>query len=130
MEGQPWRSTEHYFQAQKFIGTPYVEVIQNCNTPRKALDTSREFEFWKRDDWNDVKLKVMYLALLAKFTQHERLSALLLSTGRRKIAEHTFTDNVWGDGGDGRGQNYLGKLLMDVRCVINGHRDKKTLIKD
>ena len=94
-----------------------------------ALDTSRKFDMWIRGDWNKVKLEVMYLALLAKFSQHEQLKQLLYSTGNRKLVEHTFSDNVWGDGGDGRGQNYLGRLLMNVRCVIGGHKDKKTVIR-
>ena len=94
-----------------------------------ALDTSRKFDSWKRGDWNETKFKVMYVALLAKFSQHERLRALLHSTGKRKLVEHTLSDKVWGDGGDGRGENYLGRLLMDVRHVIGGHKENKTVIK-
>ncbi|QDU94018.1 NADAR domain-containing protein [Lignipirellula cremea] len=54
-------------------------------------------------------------AVLAKFTQHEDLRELLLSTGDAKIVEHTENDDYWGDGGDGRGKNMLGRVLMDVR---------------
>ena len=36
--GNTWRSSEHFFQAQKFIGTPYADIIRNCETPRKALE--------------------------------------------------------------------------------------------
>ena len=57
----------------------------------------------------------MYVALYAKFTQHERLRWLLLDTGERKLIEHTSHDSYWGDGGDGSGQNKLGQLLMKVR---------------
>ena len=53
----------------------------------------------------------MYVALYAKFTQHERLRKLLLETGDRKLVEHTCQDSYWGDGGDGSGQNRLRKLL-------------------
>lgn len=47
-----------------------------------------------------------------KFSQHEDLKQKLLATGNRKIIEHTKNDNFFGDGGDGSGQNHLGRLLM------------------
>ena len=54
-------------------------------------------------------------ALLAKFSQHEELTEILLGTGNAKIVEHTSNDSYWGDGGDGSGKNVLGRLLMEVR---------------
>jgi len=54
-------------------------------------------------------------ALNAKFTQHDALKRLLLGTGNRQLVEHTSNDDYWGDGGDGSGQNLLGKLLMELR---------------
>ena len=68
-----------------------------------------------RRDWESVKVNVMREAVLAKFTQHDDLRELLLSTGDAKIVEHTERDDYWGDGGDGRGKNMLGRILMDVR---------------
>ena len=35
--------------------------------------------------------------------------------GDAKLVEHTTNDSYWGDGGDGRGRNMLGQLLMQVR---------------
>ena len=40
---------------------------------------------------------------------------MLLDTGDRKLVEHMNWDSYWGDGGDGSGQNKLGKLLMKLR---------------
>lgn len=57
----------------------------------------------------------MKKAVLAKFSQHEDLRVLLLSTNESKIVEHTEHDRYWGDGGDGRGRNMLGRILMEVR---------------
>ena len=62
-----------------------------------------------------VKVAVMRDALRAKFTQHPELSELLLGTGDAKLVEHTENDDYWGDGGDGRGKNMLGRLLMLLR---------------
>ena len=62
-----------------------------------------------------MKLNVMYDAIRAKFTQHAELRQLLLDTQDAKIIEHTENDDYWGDGGDGKGKNMLGKILMKVR---------------
>ena len=65
-------------------------------------------------------MDIMRVALYAKYTQHQRLRDLLLGTGDREIVEHTSNDSFWGDGGDGRGQNVLGKLLMELRDQLLG----------
>ena len=54
-------------------------------------------------------------AVLAKFSQHEDLRAVLLGTGDALLVEHTERDSYWGDGGDGSGKNRLGHILMSVR---------------
>ena len=61
----------------------------------------------------------MYVALYAKFTQHQELKKLLVETGGRPLIEHTANDSYWGDGGDGSGQNHLGRLLMKLRKELS-----------
>ena len=121
LDGKLWPTTEHYFQAQKFIGTPYEEAIRKQPNPRGAFDMSRDpiVSRWKRGDWDRVKDDIMLKCLRAKFAQHKDLKDKLLDTGDRKLIEHTFNDSYWGDGGDGSGQNKLGKLLMQVRKEIS-----------
>lgn len=36
----------------------------------------------------------------------------LLATGDAELIEHTRNDRCWADGGDGKGANHLGRLLM------------------
>jgi ribA/ribD-fused uncharacterized protein len=60
----------------------------------------------------------MSKALTAKFTQHPELKALLLGTGDARLVEHTENDSYWGDGGNGRGRNMLGQLLMQLRTKL------------
>jgi ribA/ribD-fused uncharacterized protein len=57
----------------------------------------------------------MRKAVRAKFTQHPDLRAILLGTGDARLVEHTENDSYWGDGGDGSGKNWLGKILMEIR---------------
>jgi hypothetical protein len=35
------------------------------------------------------------------------------------LVEHTENDSYWADGGDSSGKNMLGKILMEVRDVLN-----------
>ena len=121
LDGKTWPTSEHYFQAQKFVGTPYVEQIRNLPRPRDAFDLSRQSQVsqWLRSDWEQVKLHVMHKALQAKFSQHSHLRDMLVKTGDRQLIEHTTRDSFWGDGGDGCGQNHLGKLLMKVRSELD-----------
>ena len=120
LDGKSWPTTEHYFQAQKFVGSPFTEVIRNLQRPREAFDISRNpsVSRWRRKDWDEVKIDVMRKALLAKFTQHKDLRDLLLGTGQRYLIEHSPYDNFWGNGGDDSGQNHLGSLLMEIRRTI------------
>lgn len=68
-----------------------------------------------REDWNDVRLNIMYGLLWIKFNNNDDLKRLLLSSGNEELVE----DNSWGDRFWGRcngvGENNLGKLLMIVR---------------
>ena len=76
-----------------------------------------------RRDWESAKVNVMREVVMAKFTQHPELRELLLSTGDAKLIEHTANDDYWGDGGDGRGKNMLGRILMDVREQLRNEHD-------
>lgn len=116
--GTTWPTSEHYFQSQKFVGTPHEEEIHGAETPMKAANKARSRKRPLRHDWDDVRLDVMRTALRAKFTQHSELRALLLSTGDATIVEHTTNDAYWADAGDGTGENMLGKLLMELRSEL------------
>ncbi len=122
IDGVPWPTTEHYFQAQKFVGTPYVNKIRNSSSPRDAFSLSRDpvISHWRRSDWEEVKMDVMRKALYAKFTQQLGLKQTLIRTENRKLVERSPYDSFWGDGGNGTGQNHLGKLLMELRAKLQG----------
>jgi ribA/ribD-fused uncharacterized protein len=113
--GKTWPTTEHYFQAQKYAGTPREEEIRRAATSKKAAELGRSRKHPLRRDWERVKDAIMHAAVLAKFTQHADLREVLLSTGDAVIVEHTEKDAYWGDGGDGSGRNVLGQILMRVR---------------
>jgi N-glycosidase YbiA len=110
-----WKTSEHYFQAQKFAGTEHEEELRLVDSPMVVARMGRDRKRPLRKDWEVVKDDIMREALRAKFTQHEDLKKILLETGDAYLVEHTTNDSYWGDGGDGSGRNMLGKLLMELR---------------
>jgi N-glycosidase YbiA len=119
LEGREWPTSEHYFQAQKFAGTPSEEEIRLAPTPSEAARMGRQRKRPLRTDWEAVKETVMYAALEAKFSQHPEIRRQLLATGEARIVEHTRNDTYWADGGDGSGRNRLGELLMRLRKSLS-----------
>src|SRR5271166_1848320 len=115
LKGKIWPTSEHYFQAQKFAGTPDEEEVRLAKSPMVAAHMRRGRKRPLRKDWESVKDRIMHGTVLAKFTQHAELRAILLGTGESVIVEHTEKDRYWGDGGDGSGRNRLGQILMEVR---------------
>ena len=127
LEGRLWPTSEHYFQAQKFVGTEHEEAIRLAKSPMVAARMGRSRERPLRSDWEMVKDDVMRAALRAKFGKYAALRTLLLSTGDAELLEHTTNDRYWADGGDGSGENRLGQLLMELRTELlaesaAGHR--------
>jgi ribA/ribD-fused uncharacterized protein len=115
IKGKTWPTSEHYFQAQKFAGTPDEEEVRLAKSPMIAARMGRSHTRPLRKDWESAKDSIMHEAVLAKFTQHAELREVLLGTRDAKIVEHTENDAYWGDGGDGHGKNRLGQILMRVR---------------
>ncbi|QBD74828.1 NADAR family protein [Ktedonosporobacter rubrisoli] len=118
MDGKWWPTVEHYFQAQKFAGTTYAEKIRNASSPKQAADMGREHRYPLRHDWEQVKDNIMLQAVLRKFTTHEQLRDLLLSTGEEELIENSPGDYYWGCGADGSGKNKLGQILMQARAIL------------
>ncbi|OZG74065.1 swarming motility protein YbiA [Hahella sp. CCB-MM4] len=117
LKGKVWPTSEHYFQAMKFLSAEDQEQIRKAKSPMLAARMGRDRKKKIRKNWDSVKNSVMKEALLAKFSQHDDLKNLLISTRPAKLVEHTSNDSYWGDGG-GRGKNMLGQILMEVRETL------------
>jgi len=118
LDDKLWPTTEHYYQAQKFItiDPDYSEKIRLSKKPRDAFNLGQTHEI--RVDWNKVKDDYMRLAVITKFYFHDNIQKILLSTGKETLIEDSPVDYYWGCGKDGTGKNMLGKVLMEVRGVI------------
>ena len=117
-DGIVYPTVEHAFQAYKTTDINKRKEIAAQPTPGKAKHLGRHVEL--RDDWQEIRINVMYAALKEKFKDLE-LRTKLLSTGNAELIEgNTWSDNFWGDCHcpkcrSIKGENNLGKLLMKIR---------------
>lgn len=118
LDGKWWPTSEHYFQAQKFAGTPHEEIIRLAKGPKAAATMGRDRKRPLRQDWEQVKDHVMRTAVYHKFKSHPDIREILLSTGNEPIVEESPIDWYWGCGADYTGQNRLGEILMEVREIL------------
>ncbi len=118
-EGREYPTSEHAYQAGKARKESVREWILNAPTPSLVAMAAHGLYVWDvNPDWASVKFDRMRQVLRAKFTQHEDLKELLLSTGNVRLVEETKTNNavnrLWGEV-NGKGKNMLGVLLMELR---------------
>ena len=115
-DGMTFPTIEHAFQAAKTSVLEFALAIRDCDTPGDAKKMGRQVPM--RKDWDKIKIDVMRHLLRQKFT-HPALRTLLIATGDAELIEgNTWDDFFWGVC-KGTGQNWLGKLLMEVRAEIN-----------
>lgn len=116
-EGMMYPSTEHAYQAAKTLDLKSRAMFQG-GTAGQAKRLGQVIIL--RDDWtnDNVKISVMYAVLLDKFTRHQDLRKQLIATSPNELIEgNTWNDTFWGVC-DGKGKNWLGKLLMSIRQEI------------
>ena len=120
LAGVTYPSVEHAYQAAKTLDPAEREWVREAKTPGQAKRRGRKVTL--RPDWTPVFKRAVMLGLLRqKFARGSTLETLLLGTGNQKLVEgNTWHDNFWGSCqctrcGD-KGQNHLGKLLMQVRA--------------
>lgn len=114
--GNTFPTAEHAFQWKKYetTETGLAEAIRVSGSPELAKKISRGSEN-KRQDWQEIRLGVMADIIRAKAAQHEDVREMLLRTGDKLLVENSPVDSFWGCGEDGKGENYLGKILMAIR---------------
>jgi N-glycosidase YbiA len=117
LHGYLWPTSEHFYQAQKYQGIDQAvcDQIRQASTPEQAAALGRSLLAPLRPDWDHVKSQIMYQVVREKFVTHIDIQAILLATGDTRIVENSPRDAYWGCGLDGKGQNQLGKILMQVR---------------
>lgn len=114
--GLTYKSSEAAYQAAKSLDPKVWERF----TTLGAGTSKKEGKLLDiREDWDDVKLGIMFQICLDKFVRNEDLKQKLLATGDKFLEEtNWWGDTFWGVC-RGAGQNHLGRTLMEIRQIIN-----------
>jgi ribA/ribD-fused uncharacterized protein len=113
-EGRVYPSVENAYQAAKFVEfyRPRFQTVSAGEAKRLARSLPL------RPDWKLSKLAVMKELLERKFPAYSTLAEKLLATGDSLLIEgNNWGDTFWGIC-RGRGENHLGKLLMQRRAEL------------
>jgi ribA/ribD-fused uncharacterized protein len=121
-EGQEFATAEHAYQAGKARKKAVRDWILNAPSPGLVAMAAHGLYTWDIvSNWSQIKYDRMRGVLRAKFTQHEDLKRILLSTGEARLVEVGKVDNIvnrtWGEV-NGKGLNMLGVLLMELRAEL------------
>jgi ribA/ribD-fused uncharacterized protein len=114
LDGKYWPTVEHFYQAQKFVNAEFKERVRLSDSPKDARTLGQSRRERIIDDWDIQRNVVMLKALREKF-KNPTAKKLLESTGDRALIEASPYDHYWGCGQDGTGENWLGKLLEQIR---------------
>ena len=111
-EGAVYSCAENAYQAAKFPPHQRIDFLQ-CH-PAAAKKMGRGAKI-AAEDWNARRLGIMRVLLAEKFKPGSALALKLLATGDALLIEgNHWGDTFWGVC-NGRGENHLGKLLMERR---------------
>lgn len=125
VDGLQYRSVEHAYQAAKSNDPSTKELIRNARTPAIAKRLGKAVQLSL--DWESRKVDLMREFLRQKF-RNPLLRSMLLATENALLVEgNTWNDTFWGVC-RGKGNNWLGRLLMEVRseCQLQEHEERPT----
>lgn len=108
-------TVEHAYVWNKTFSPQERALVEACNTPGAVKKLGRGLTI--RPDWDEVKVGIMTYLVRQKFFLHKDLEERLMATGDEELIEiNEWGDTFWGMC-NGRGENWLGKILMDVRSM-------------
>lgn len=114
MRGVVYLSGEHAFQAAKALVSQEHDWVAAAPTPKNAKWRGRRVA--KRPDWDQIRVEEMRAVVRAKFPPGSQLAARLDATGDAILVEgNRWGDVFWGVCA-GVGENWLGRILMEVRA--------------
>lgn len=119
MYGIQFRCAAAAFQAAKFypdkakMGS--FASLTGHEARAHALKLTPSLTKAQQEGWKNRSLQIMLLAYKTKFSQNPSLKDALFLTKNAFLVEHTPADNFWGDGGNGKGANHSGRLLVQAR---------------
>ena len=124
INGEIWKTGEHFYQAAKFAKTglqPDEEIyhtIINAETPGTAKRLADEYFSEENKGRSHQALRTfqaMATMLNVKFAPGTLARKRLMQTGDLELIHLSGSDFFWGQNRKGDGKNLLGKALMQMR---------------
>ncbi len=116
--GEIWKTSEHAYQASKFLDEKIQREIFDARSAYESKMLSVKYKDQMRDGWYDMRLPLMEEIIRAKLAQHPHIRKKLLQTGNRIMIEASKDDAFWGWGPDKKGENHHGKIWMRLRAEL------------
>lgn len=111
-----YQTAEHAYQSAKCFYESDACAVRSAYTPGAAKRLGQHVQLVP--GWEESKRRVMLKVVTAKFLSNPELASRLLQTGDAELIEgNTWGDAYWGVC-DGRGANYLGRILMVTRDAV------------
>lgn len=129
VDGVTYNCVEQWMMAKKaeFFGDKEtLNKILATTSPREQKDLGRQVKNYDDQKWSEVRFDVVVQGTIEKYKQNKSLFHRLLKTGDKILVEASPQDNIWGvalseddplilDPNNWKGQNLLGKALMEAR---------------
>lgn len=115
VDGILYPTAEHAYHAQKFTDQAIIDELRAAGSPLEAYEIAHRYKSQRKENWDDIKVSVLYELVREKVRQHKEVRDTLLASGDEDIVEVNPNDDFWGNGPDGNGQNQTGKILMRIR---------------
>jgi hypothetical protein len=121
-EGREFITSEHAYQYMKPRKPEVREWLMAAPSPSLLAMAAHGLYSWDvAPGWSKGRRDRMRAVVGAKFLQHADLAEVLISTGDARIVEAATVDNDvnrrWGCV-NGKGMNWLGLILMEVRAAL------------
>lgn len=106
-------SSEAAFQAGKSENPKEITLFTRVKDGKDAKRLGRKITL--REDWDNYRLLWMKRVVYSKFIQNPELMEKLIDTYPLTLKETNYWhDTFWGIC-NGKGENHLGKILMEIR---------------
>lgn len=119
-----------YHKAILFNDLDTAIKILSESDPKAQKALGRLVKNFDAPTWDRFKCQIVFNGNLLKFSQHDDIRKRLIETGDKILVEASPVDKIWGvglsysddrilDERNWKGQNLLGKCLMQVRNFMN-----------
>ena len=118
--GRIYPSVEHAYIGAKSDDEEWKDLCAENHKAGELKKISKDIDL--RPNWEDEKIGIMKTLLVKKFNQ-EPFKTKLINTDDAHIQEgNTWYDIFWGvDLKSGFGENYLGRIIMEIREILKKH---------